>query len=517
MVYALDHSADRRNVRNGAMGQTRMTSTQASTTAGETTPASRRLTGNLGTFSIIFMVIAAAAPLTVVGGVMPGAFLVGNGIGLPITFVVVAGILMLFSVGLISMSKHVPGSGAFFTYISHGLGRTPGVAASWLAVLTYTTVQASVFSLLGGTISSSIVMIGGPDVPWWVFAFVAIVIVGVLGYRHIELSSKVLFIALGGELIVGLVLVLVVMVTGGAEGISFGSFSLANILSGSPGIALMFAVASFIGFESAVVYRSEVRNPDRTIPRATLGSAAIIGIFYALTAWALVLGAGESNLIDMAAEDPGALLTRITDTYLGPVGSIIATVLLIGSMFAAALSLHNVLARYFHTMSNSGLLPNALGEVHPKHGAPHKAALTQVTIAGIIMIGIVISGLDPIAVLSLFAGIGTIALVLLMAATSISAIAYSLRNRTERNAWKAWIAPLLGFLGLATLAVLILSNVPLMVGDVNEAGEPTWGMPSLITLVVVVVMPIIGLVQASILRTQNPTAYARITEGLDSE
>ena len=139
------------------------------------------------------------------------------------------------------------------------------------------------------------------------------------------------------------------------------------------------------------------------------------------------------------------------------------------------------------------------------------------SIAGIIMIGIVISGLDPIAVLSLFAGIGTIALVLLMAATSISAIAYSLRNRTERNAWKAWIAPLLGFLGLATLAVLILSNVPLMVGDVNEAGEPTWGMPSLITLVVVVVMPIIGLVQASILRTQNPTAYARITEGLDSE
>ena len=120
------------------------------------------------------------------------------------------------------MSKHVPGSGAFFTYISHGLGRTPGVAASWLAVLTYTTVQASVFSLLGGTISSSIVMIGGPDVPWWVFAFVAILIVGVLGYRHIELSSKVLFIALGGELIVGLVLVLVVMVTGAAEGTSFG-------------------------------------------------------------------------------------------------------------------------------------------------------------------------------------------------------------------------------------------------------------------------------------------------------
>ena len=42
-------------------------------------------------------------------------------------------------------------------------------------------------------------------------------------------------------------------------------------------------------------------------------------------------------------------------------------------------------------------------------------------------------------------------------------------------------------------------------------------MTSLITLVVVVVMPVIGLAQAAILRKRNPSAYARITEGLDSE
>lgn len=494
-----------------------MTTTHTEVGANGAAGATRRLSGNLGTFSIIFMVIAAAAPLAVVGGVMPGALVVGNGIGLPIMFLVVAGILMLFSVGLISMSKHVPGSGAFFTYIAHGLGRTPGVAASWLAVLTYTTVQASVFSLLGGTVSSSIAMIGGPEIPWWVFAFVAILVVGVLGFRHIELSSKVLFVALGAEMLVGLILVLVVMATGGAEGITFGSFSLGNILSGSPGIGLMFAIASFIGFESAVVYRSEVRDPDRTIPRATLGAALAIGLFYALTAWALIIGAGESNVLDMAAEDPGGMLARITDTYLGPVGSIIATVLLVGSLFAAALSLHNVLARYFHTMSNTALLPRPLGEVHSRHGAPHKAALTQVIIAALLMAGIVVSGLDPLAVLPLFAGMGTIALVLLMAGTSVAAIVYSLRHRTESNPWKAWIAPLLGFLGLAVSVVLILTNVPLMVGDVDSAGELTWGLPSMITLIVVFVTPLVGIAQALIMRRRSPEAYARITEGLDTE
>lgn len=125
----------------------------------------RRLSGNLGTVAVTFMVIAAAAPLTVVGGLLPIGLLVGNGLGFPVMFLVATGILLLFAVGLTSMSRFIPNAGSFFTFVSHGLGRTPGVATAWLALACYTTVQVAVFSYLGGTLSSSIALLGGPRSP----------------------------------------------------------------------------------------------------------------------------------------------------------------------------------------------------------------------------------------------------------------------------------------------------------------------------------------------------------------
>ena len=48
----------------------------------------RQLKGNLGVPSIVFMVVAAAAPLGVIGGVVPLGLASGNGAGLPATFIV---------------------------------------------------------------------------------------------------------------------------------------------------------------------------------------------------------------------------------------------------------------------------------------------------------------------------------------------------------------------------------------------------------------------------------------------
>lgn len=45
----------------------------------------------LGTPHIVFFVIAAAAPLTAVVGVTPSAFQLGNGPGVPVTFLLVGG------------------------------------------------------------------------------------------------------------------------------------------------------------------------------------------------------------------------------------------------------------------------------------------------------------------------------------------------------------------------------------------------------------------------------------------
>ncbi|MGO7983758.1 hypothetical protein ACC691_38605, partial [Rhizobium johnstonii] len=86
----------------------------------------RSLTGRLGVGSIVFLVVAAAAPLTVIGGGFPVGVLIGNGVGAPSMFAVGGVILLFFAVGLSTMSKYLAKPGAFFTYVGYGLGRPLG-------------------------------------------------------------------------------------------------------------------------------------------------------------------------------------------------------------------------------------------------------------------------------------------------------------------------------------------------------------------------------------------------------
>lgn len=475
----------------------------------------RSLRGRLGAISVTFMVIAAAAPLTVVGGIVPIGFLLGNGIGFPVMFLAATVILLLFSVGLTTMSRYVPNAGSFFTFVTHGLGRTPGVATAYLAVICYTTVQIAVFSYLGGTLSSSIVLLGGPEIAWWIFTLASMAIVGVLGYRHIELSSRVLVVVLIAEMGIVLLLGLVILVTGGADGVTTGSFLLENILSGSPALGLMFAIASFIGFESTVVYRDEVRDPQRTIPRATYASAIVIGLFYTFAAWVVVVGVGEGAIIDEAAADPATLVARVTEQYLGSFGAIVVAVLFLGSMFAAVLSLHNVLTRYHHAMANARVLPDRLGVVHGKHGSPHLASVVQVTTVAVLLVLLTLIGFSPEHIFAWFAGIGTLAIVVLMALTCLAVIVYFAKTRVLRSPWHTVIAPGLGFIGLAISAALIASNFPLLVGDVDAAGEPAWGAISIVLISVVVLAPIAGIVQALVMRARKPDSYAQVLQRFD--
>ncbi len=480
-------------------------------TTPETAAKTPRLTGSLGALSVTFMVIAAAAPLTVVGGIMPVGFIAGNGIGFPVMFLVATAILLLFSVGLVAMSRHLPDAGAFFTYISHGLGRVPGSGAAYLALICYTTVQCAVFSFLGYSISNNIVHLGGPELPWWIFTLASIAVVGFLGYRHIELSSKVLVFVLLTEIGIVLLLAIAVAIRGGAEGLTFETFVLENILSGAPALGLMFAIASFIGFESTVVYRSEVRNPNRTIAVATYSSAIIIGLFYLVAGWAMLNGVGPQKLLEMNAAGELTDLAVITSEYLGTVGAVVIAVLFLGSMFACVLSLHNVITRYQYSLGRLGVLPGKLASVHAKHSSPHVSSLVQAGTATVLMLIVLLSGMGPINAFTWFAGVATLAIVVLMASTCLAVITFFARTKVERNPWRTVVAPGLGFIGLVVSAVLIATNFPLLVGDVNDAGEPAWGLLSTVLLIVVLAGPVVGVTQALVLRARKSPVYENIT------
>ena len=100
--------------------------TAASSTSGSDAQADHLKADSLGATSIAFLVVAAAAPLTVMAGVSPLAILIG-GIGAPVD-TRRRSVLTIFGVGFMAMTRHTGGAGAFYSYISLGLGRRLGMA-----------------------------------------------------------------------------------------------------------------------------------------------------------------------------------------------------------------------------------------------------------------------------------------------------------------------------------------------------------------------------------------------------
>lgn len=176
----------------------------------------RKLRGNLGVASIVFMVVAAAAPLGVIGGVVPLGIASGNGAGFPATFVAATVILLLFAVGFTALTPFVAEAGAFFSYVRAALGFPVGIGIAFVALVSYVALEAGVYGLLGPAGADVVALLGGPSVPWWAFAAAAFVVTTFLGYRNIQLSSRVLAVLLTAEIAIVLVLDVVIVARGGS-------------------------------------------------------------------------------------------------------------------------------------------------------------------------------------------------------------------------------------------------------------------------------------------------------------
>ena len=425
----------------------------------------RRLSGNLGVASIVFMVVAAAAPLGVIGGVVPLGIANGNGAGFPATFIIATVILLFFSVGFTALTPYVQDAGAFFSYVRQALGLPVGIGIAFVAIVSYLAIEAGVYGLLGPAGASIVELFGGPVVPWWVFAAVAFAVTTYLGYRNIALSSRVLAILLTAEIAIVAILDLVIVVRGGDHGLSTGIVNPHAILSGSLGIGLLFAIISYVGFEATAIFRDEARTPERTIPRATYLSLILIGVFYAVTSWALISGWGDEEAVRRSTESGSTFLGDTAQRYLGTFGADVITVLYFTSLFACILSFHNVVSRYLFALSQKDVLPAALSRPHTKHGSPHQASLWISAVVAVSVLLAVVFGLDPAGQFyTWFAGATTVGIVILLIATSIAVLVYFGRDRRGHSQWRVRIAPALGLVGLLGSLVLILANLSDLVG-----------------------------------------------------
>ena len=428
--------------------------------------------GALGTPGIVFLVLAAVTPIGAVAGPVSLGLVLGNGAGLPGTYLFAGIILVLFAVGYAAMSHHVTNAGAFYTYVTKGLGRPAGAGAAFVALVAYNATFCSLAPALGFFAHTVFDSELGINLSWEIWAAIALVLVAFMGRRQIDLNAAVLGIALVVEVLIILSIDVAIVADKGLGAFSFDSFNPDTVFVGGTGAALVFAFTSFVGFEATALFSEEARDPRRTVPRATYVAIAILAVFFALTAWCLVsaYGGGQVQAVagDADAGGPGTFLFRVNAEFVGGFTDHAIQWLVVTSVFAALLAIHNATARYFFALGREGLLPASLGRTHPTLKSPHIASGLQVGLGAVIVGAFAIGGSDPLVeIAATLAGLGTLGIVLLQAAVAFAVIGF-FRRRGDKRLFTTLIAPALGGAGLIVGAYLILHNYKILTG--KESG-----------------------------------------------
>lgn len=137
---------------------------------------------------------------------------------------------------------------------------------------------------------------------------------------------------------------------------------------GTTSLILFFA---FTGAGSALSVSGEVRNPQRTIPRAILFSIFIVGVIYVLVQTVSQGVLGDS--LPSYTENP---LGEVASHIFGPIGFGLLTIGAAVSMFGSTSSLVLSVPRILFAAASDNVIPiKILSKVHSKYATPYVAII----------------------------------------------------------------------------------------------------------------------------------------------
>jgi len=492
--------------------------------------------GAVGLFGVLFIAVANAAPITAMTGNTPLAIGYGNGIGAPAGFLVATVVLTLFAIGFVSMARYITTAGAFYGFITQGLGQVWGMTAGAMATMAYVVFEGSLIGIFAYFSNSALNTWFSWDVNWLILALIAIAVIGIFGYFDISIAAAVLGVTLIAEIVLLSALSLSVLFSGGGpDGLVTEAINPINafksleaggggigalvdgkaVAAGSAAIGLFFAFWSWVGFETTAVYGEESRNPKQIVPKATLIAVVGLGLFYTFVSWMVIAGNGKKVSIEKSNTDSIGLWTDLASKKLGGdfVGDIYLFLIVMGS-FACGLAFHTAASRYLYAIGREvPLTKNTLGATHGTHQTPHISSMVQSAITLVLTVLFYIfttNGSDPfkgayVYEYGLLAILGTMAILIVQAITSLSVIwFFHVKKAQPGNIWSTGIIPAVGGVGMLYVVYLLISNIKFAGGAASAAPLFT-AIPYLVALTALV-----GLVAILWLRARNKDVYDAI-------
>ncbi|MEW6546277.1 MAG: APC family permease, partial [Bacillota bacterium] len=303
-------------------------------------------------------------------------------------FVWGAGAVMAMAVAMAfaTCALVVPGNGGPYLYARRAFGPLAGFMAGW-AVLVAQWSSLVALPIAFSRYLQSMIAAAAAWPPWWTSPVRAgfLLLVALAIYQGPRLASLITDL-----LTVARLLPLLVVVAGGlAWAALHPGRALANLLPlqlppwDAAGALLVPVFWAYAGFEVGSIPAGQVRNPHRTIPLALiLGTAACAALYLLANLTTLLvlsrteLAGNTAPLVSCARGVAAGLLPRwkpaaaVAELVLGT-GVLVST---LGTAAAITFAATHLLV----AMAATGLLPPALGRLHPRRGTPDAALATLV-------------------------------------------------------------------------------------------------------------------------------------------
>jgi amino acid transporter len=259
-----------------------------------------------------------------------------------------------------------------YSYTVKGLGPGAGIAAGWSLVIGY--AAAAMASTVGAAnyLAALLSRLGVPSgvVTITVLAVIVGAVALTLMIRGIRLSAR---ISLTIEVFAIVVAAAVLVIAFG--GSITGDRAPPDVSDGQShsalGFALLLAISSFVGFESAGTVAREARRPFVTVPRAIRWTPIAVGVLYVFAAamqstQTIRAGIGSVPIVLTLPASAGAGSTAL---------SIAMELGITASWFACIIGSTTALSRTLFAMGREGVVPEAVGSTNRRFHTPHVALL----------------------------------------------------------------------------------------------------------------------------------------------
>ena len=392
---------------------------------------------------------AAAVPLV--------CALAGNGTWLAYALATAA----VFLVGLCiaKYARYSASPGSLYTYAAATLPPWLAATAAWSLLLAYVATGSGVIAGFFHYANLLIRDMTGHFISGALLAILCAAISILIAWRDVQVSARLMLWIEAVSVASILIVVILVSVRHGLH-LDAEQAHLRGMTGSGLRLGLVLALFSFVGFESATTLGAEAREPLKTIPRAVIQSALLVGAIFVFCAYTEVLGFHIAGQDLGTSESPMHTLAMVGGA---PIFGVIIDIGAMISMFACTLACITAAARVLLLMAHHGLAHSGLRTTHLRNETPGPAIM----VTGIAAVApVVVLAMRGATGLDIYGWLGSLATYGFIVAYGLVCLGLPkyLRHHGAYSAG-AWIIP-----GLAAVAMVLA-----LIGNLYPVPEGPYG------------------------------------------